>query len=308
MSAESPFVLALAIVDGVERVSPTFVRVTFAGDELSELGTPGRVFDQRIKLIFPAPGHPLPPLSGVGDDWYTRWVALPERSRGAMRTYSMRDLVVTNDETRVVVDFVLHLEPGATGPASRWARDATPGDEVLILGPRRDHTDAGGIEFSPGNARSVLLAGDETAAPAIARILEDADSGVRGAAFIEVPEVGDILPINAPPGVSVTWLPRDGRAHGESLIPTVLDFVGSPTTVALADVDSEDLLWETPNYSGLGEKIDQHSQAVVERYFWIAGESAVVTTLRRHLVSELEINRSDVAFMGYWRSGVAMRT
>jgi NADPH-dependent ferric siderophore reductase len=308
MSAEFPFVLARAIVDGVERVSPTFVRVTFAGDELSDLGTPGRVFDQRIKLIFPASGHPLPSLSGAGNDWYTRWVALPERSRGSMRTYSMRDLVVINDETRVVVDFVLHLDPGATGPASRWARDATVGDEVLILGPRRDHTDAGGIEFSPGNARSVLLAGDETAAPAIARILEDVDSAVRGAAFIEVPEVGDILPIDAPAGVTVTWLPRSGGAHGESLIPTVLDYVGSPAALTVTDVDSEELLWETPNYSGLGEELDQQHEATVERYFWIAGESAVVTTLRRHLVSELHINRSDVAFMGYWRSGVAMRT
>lgn len=40
---------------------------------------------------------------------------------------------------------------------------------------------------------------------------------------------------------------------------------------------------------------------------WVAGESGVVTTLRRHLVRDLGINRSQVAFMGYWRLGVAMR-
>lgn len=42
-------------------------------------------------------------------------------------------------------------------------------------------------------------------------------------------------------------------------------------------------------------------------YAWIAGESKVVTGLRRHLVTELGMDRSQVAFMGYWREGVAMR-
>ena len=43
-------------------------------------------------------------------------------------------------------------------------------------------------------------------------------------------------------------------------------------------------------------------------YAWIAGESGVVTTLRRHLVKELGMDRRQVAFMGYWRRGVAMRS
>ncbi|MDP3892553.1 SIP domain-containing protein, partial [Nocardioides sp.] len=41
-------------------------------------------------------------------------------------------------------------------------------------------------------------------------------------------------------------------------------------------------------------------------YAWIAGEAGVVTGLRRHLVKELGIDRHQVAFMGYWRQGVAM--
>ena len=44
-----------------------------------------------------------------------------------------------------------------------------------------------------------------------------------------------------------------------------------------------------------------------ERYYWIAGESSVVTRLRRHLVRDLGVSRHQVAFMGYWREGVAMR-
>nr|WP_255892088.1 SIP domain-containing protein [Nocardioides astragali] len=34
---------------------------------------------------------------------------------------------------------------------------------------------------------------------------------------------------------------------------------------------------------------------------WIAGEAAMVTGLRHHLVSELGMDRRQVAFMGYWR-------
>lgn len=306
MSVEPPFVLARARVDAVERVSTTFARITFAGDELADLGTPGLVLDQRIKLIFPGAGGALPDLGDAGADWYQAWLALPEEARGSMRTYSIRRLVAEDAGTVVVVDFVLHLVPGASGPASRWASEVRRGDELLILGPRRGRTDGGGIEYSPGDARTILLAGDETAAPAIARILEDVDRDVRGIAFIEVPEPGDILPVDAPAGVELRWLPRGEREHGTILIPAVLDYLGAAATVSIHDVDTEELLWETPTYSGLGEAISDEGNHA-ERYFWIAGESGVVTTLRRHLVKDLGIDRAQVAFMGYWRKGVAMR-
>lgn len=302
-----PFVLTRAAVEAVDRISPTFVRITFGAEALNDAGTPGRVFDQRIKLIFPNESGGLPDLEGVGADWYQAWLAVPEAERGSMRTYSIRELDVDDTRTRLVIDFVLHIAPGASGPASRWANAAVLGDELLILAPRRGRTDGGGIEYGPGDARTVLLAGDETAAPAIARILEDVGREVRGVAFIEVPEGGDILRIDAPEGVEVRWLPRNGRAHGEVLIPAVLDYLGNaPESVEIVDVDTEDLLWETPVFSGLGEEVgttDHHA----DRYFWIAGESGVVTTLRRHLVKDLGIDRSQVAFMGYWRHGVAMR-
>ena len=321
----SPFLLARAVVTSVERVSPNFVRVTFGGEEIADLGTPGHMLDQRIKLIFPSDGLPLPSLAGTAD-WYQEWLALPEESRGSMRTYSIRDLATGAAEsgaadspdaahsahaaaTTLTVDFVLHLDPTATGPASRWASNAAPGAEILVLGPRRDRFDGGGIEYLPGDAQSILLAGDETAAPAIARILEDSPAGTRGAAFIEVPEAGDILSIAAPAGVEITWLPRGGRAHGEALIPAVLAHLGSSTTSVAPVQESlpdDELLWETPTFSGLGEETTETPNHA-DRYFWIAGESGVVTTLRRHLVKGLGIDRSQVAFMGYWRKGVAMR-
>jgi NADPH-dependent ferric siderophore reductase len=302
-----PFVLTRITVEETDRVSPTFARITFGGEALSEFGTPGRLFDQRIKLIFPGGSGVLPDLDGTDSDWYQSWLELPDADRGSMRTYSVRELIVDKDRTRLVVDFVLHIAPGASGPASRWAEAALAGQELLLLGPRRDRDDWGGIEYSPGDARTVLLAGDETAAPAIARILEDVGREVRGVAFIEVPEGGDILRIDAPEGVEVRWLPRGRLRHGEALIPAVLDYLGDAVDeVSIVDVDTEDPLWETPQFSGLGEEVaDAVNHA--DRYFWIAGESGVVTTLRRHLVKDLGIDRAQVAFMGYWRRGVAMR-
>jgi NADPH-dependent ferric siderophore reductase len=306
MSPDSPFVLATATVAAVERVSPSFVRITFAGADLADFGTPGRVLDQRIKLVFPAAGASVPRLAPSAD-WYSAWLALPDDERGSMRTYSIRGLDVDGETTRLVVDFVLHLAPGSTGPASRWADAAAVGDELLAIGPRRGRAEDGGIEYAPGEARAILLAGDETAAPAIARILEDVDRDVQGVAFIEVPEDADILPIATPPGVEVRWLPRSGDAHGTRLIPAVLDHLGGVAAeVPIRDVDTEDPLWETPKFSSLGESVSE-SPNHADRYFWIAGESGVVTTLRRHLVKDLGVDRSQVAFMGYWRHGVAMR-
>ena len=310
-TTEKPaYVLARAAVRAVRRVSPNFVRVTFGGTELDEFATPGNVFDARIKLIFPPASGILPPLDRETDDWWGSYLAVPEAERGSMRTYSVRDLRVTDDGTEVDVDFVLHLAPGLTGPASLWASGAEVGQELFLIGPRRGRVGLGGIEYAPGGASSVLLVGDETAAPAIARILEDAPRDLRGCAFIEVPSPADELAIDAPAGVEVRWLPRaEGEPHGFELIPAVLAHLGDDDAddeIRVKDIEGEDLLWETPVYSASGEVIAA-ADAPGDRYFWIAGESGVVTTLRRHLVKDLGIDRGQVAFMGYWRRGVAMR-
>ena len=303
------YVLGRAEVRAVDRVSPNFVRVTFGGSDLDEFGTPGDTFDARIKIVFPPASGILPGIPTDTEDWWGDYLAVPEDERGAMRTYSVRELRVTDAGTEVVVDFVLHLAPGLTGPASLWASGAQPGDAVLMVGPRRGREERGGIEYAPGGAASVVLVGDETAAPAIARILEDAPRDTRGIAFIEVPVDADELPIEAPAGVEVHWLPRGSAPHGRRIIPTVLDYLGDAPAgeIAITDLDGEAMVWETPVYSGLGEDVADGQVADGERYFWIAGESGVVTTLRRHLVKDLGVDRRQVAFMGYWRHGVAMR-
>ncbi|MCY1159333.1 MAG: siderophore-interacting protein, partial [Citricoccus sp.] len=40
-------------------------------------------------------------------------------------------------------------------------------------------------------------------------------------------------------------------------------------------------------------------------YAWLAGEAGAITSIRRHLVKDLGIDRKCVSFMGYWKQGRA---
>ncbi|GAA2760770.1 siderophore-interacting protein [Actinopolymorpha rutila] len=314
-----PMILGEVEAVDVERLSPSFMRVELAGPELADFGVQGELYDQRIKLIFPGVSGELPSLSGH-ESWYSAWLNLPDAERGHMRTYTVREVRGSGRDARVVVDFVLHGEyaehpergagPGESGPGSSWAAKARVGDRLVLVGPRRGEY-FGGIEFAPGGLREVLLVADETAVPAACAILSALDAGVRGAAFLEVPESGDVQDIPVPAGIDVVWLPRDGAAHGRRQVAAVRRHLGLAPTDALVD-DRQVLpdLWETPTYSSSGELTTDSAAGAGESgglYAWIAGESKMVTTLRRCLVREAGLDRRQVAFMGYWRHGVAMR-
>lgn len=323
IAAPLPLILDEVEVVGVERLSPAFVRVELGGACLADFGVDGPSWDQRIKLVFPGvPGGPLPRFAS--EDWYAEWLALPDQERGHMRTYTVREVRGEGAQCRLVVDIVVHDDGhGEPGPGCAWAAAARVGDRVVLIGPRRGQH-YGGIEFQPGTAARLLLAGDETAAPAICAILEQLPRSARGAAFIEVPAPGDVLEVAHPAGVEVVWLPRRGAGLGALLHPAVLSHLGTdaPEPPAIDEVDPD--LWETPTYSSSGEPVDEavrvngHDRSagsesmasgprLDDLYAWIAGESGVVTALRRALVKDLGMDRRQVAFMGYWRRGVAMR-
>lgn len=311
-TAVAPLVLAEIEAVAVERLSPAFVRVTFGAPELADFGVDGPYYDQRLKLIFPNAAGVLPTFEGADESWFMTWMEIPEEERGSMRTYTVRAVEGTGVDTRIVVDFVLHEHGSESGPGSRWASAASVGDRLVTLAPRRG-VPFGGIEFVPGDARSLLLVGDETAVPAVSSILEDLPDSAAGTAFLEVPESADVLDIRCPAGMEVVWLPRDGAPLGERVHAAVLAHLGSAGgAVEVADDEIDPDLWETPTYSSSGEEIAEAAVAVGHDldglYAWIAGESGVVTGLRRHLVKELGIDRRQVAFMGYWRQGVAMRS
>lgn len=292
-------------VAGVRRLSPHFLRVTFTGEDLEQYADLG--LDARTKLVLPDPAGGFRHLPR-GTDWFPRWRELPTEHRNPVRTYTTR--AVRPERSEVDVDVVLH---GDSGPASRWANRVQVGAPLVLIGPNAlADGPHGGVEFRvPTDHRPVLLAGDETAVPAILRILEQLPPSTTGAAFLEVPEPTDRWEVGAPAGLTVTWLARGDRPHGEVLVPAVQQAAGRLVGAAAraaqrrepardveegpvddVDIDRE-LLWEVSDEPAGGADL----------YAWFAGEAGVIRTLRRHLVGELGVDRGAVSFMGYWRAG-----
>jgi NADPH-dependent ferric siderophore reductase len=308
--------IAQARVRTTERLSPAFLRVTLESPAFIDLGIEG--FDTRLELVFPGPTGHLPPMPESPEEWYASWTGMPDKTRSPMRTYTVRDVMEEGDTRLLLVDLVVH-EHGPQGPACRWALDARPGDQIQVVAPHRRSSDYGGTEFAPGEHRSLLLVADETALPALARILADLEPGLYGHAFVEVPSIEDTLAIEVPEGFEITWLTRDGAEHGRRLVHEVRRHLGLEPLDAIAlaaevpsDLDVE--VWETSRYSSTGEDIGIPLQPHCDHsdpgdlYAWIAGESWMVKALRRCLVTELGVERGQVAFMGYWREGVSMKS
>ena len=304
-----PMLFTEVEVVGVERLSPSFARVELASPELAEFGVDGPRWDQRIKLILPDPvTGGITSTAGADESWWGTWLERSAQERGHMRTYTIRDVRGSGAGTTFVVDMVLHLDGDLVGPGSTWASRAQVGDRIVLMAPRRGFP-YGGIEFTPAPGADLLLVGDETAVPAVCTVLEQLPEDARGAVFLEVPHAGDVQDVRRPAGVSITWLAREGAVLGERLHDAVVAHLGIPgaeVEVAADEVDPD--LWETPTYSSAGEEVPDAATVVGGTYAWIAGESKVVTGLRRHLVNELGFDRRQVAFMGYWRRGVAMKS
>lgn len=174
------------------RLSPGLVLITFTGSELGAFADNG--FDQRIKVLLPREDG-SPPRVPAGPDGYARWCALPEKERTPVRTYTARR--VRPGAREVDVDLVVH---GDSGPATRWARRARPGERLVLLGPNAAFPGVhGGVEFRPAScAVPLVLAGDETAVPAIASILECLPAHAQGDVLLEVPDALDVLDVVRP--------------------------------------------------------------------------------------------------------------
>ena len=243
-------------VGRVRRLSPRMARITFGGADLAHFADDGP--DQRMKLFLPVPGRDAPDVPR-GDDWYTRWRAMDPAVRPIMRTYTVR--AARPADAELDVDFVLH---GDSGPASAWAERARPGDRAAIFGAYAEH-------HPLPDARWHLIAGDETALPAIGAIIDGLPAGTPARVFVEVADDAERRHLTVAPDVDVTWVPRGGAPAGE-------------TSVLQAAIRGADMPDDDP-------------------YAWVAGEASTVRDIRRHLVRERGIAKESITFMGYWRRG-----
>jgi NADPH-dependent ferric siderophore reductase len=264
------FRAVLATVAAVDDLSPHLRRVTFVAPRIADAVTAGP--DQRIKvLLSPPDGGEL--RLPAGDDWYAEWRAQPADERFIMRTYTVRAL--RPEVSELDIEFVLH---GVNGPASAWVSEATVGAEIgLILPFAVDTTSIKGLLMSgvdyvpPATSMSRVLVADETALPALAGILEQLPAEVRATVFVEVPDIRDIRPLPSPGRADVTWLAHSGGpADDPNSLPEALKSATLPF-----DVD----------------------------YAWVAGESAMIKQIRRHLVNTVGLPKSAISFQGYWKRG-----
>jgi len=297
MASAAPYKLFNAVLRRKALLSPHMMRITLADPAIIGMATWAP--DQRVKLFFPAEdGSPANLAQEEG--WYTRFRSMLASRRPAMRTYTIRHLRA--DQGEVDIDFVLH---GETGPASRWALHAQPGAPMQILAPDSNFSahDAGGFEWKPPQLlKEVLLVADATALPAAMGILEELAimaNPPRVQAYFEVDSAPDMLSVPDWPRLSVHWLIRDQapatvagalmvEAVQQAFLPVDNPAVGQAAELAEVDID-KDILWEIANTAPEGF------------YGWIAGESAAVMRLRKHLIKVCGIPRESLNLMGYWR-------
>ncbi|MFE3603201.1 siderophore-interacting protein [Streptomyces sp. NPDC059142] len=261
----SPFQFFSVEVLRAERITPAMARIVLGGPDLARMASAGR--DQRVKLFLPRPGQSEPVMPPAGTaDWYGAWRALDPAVRGIMRTYTIRELRRAPDE--LVIDFALHAESDdASGPASRWARSAVPGDRICVLAPVEEEN--GGYDFRPPDGTDwILLTADESALPAVASILDTLAPGTPARVWIEVHDPADRQELATKADADITWLVRNTSPAAPDAIRAAALPEGTP-------------------------------------YAWVAGEAATVKAVRRHLVGERGFDRRAVKFSGYWRQGAS---
>ncbi|MEU8651143.1 siderophore-interacting protein [Streptomyces sp. NPDC048737] len=233
-----------------ERLTPHMQRVVLGGEGLAEF-TAGTCTDHYVKLLFGPEGVAYPEPF----DLERIRAEFPREQWPVTRTYTVRHWDTEHRE--LTLDFVLHGDEGLAGP---WAARVRPGETVRFMGP--------GGAYAPDPAADWhLLAGDESALPAIAAALESLPAGAVAHAFIEVSGPEEEQKIDS--DVEVVWLHRGDRPVGERLVAAVraLEFPEG------------------------------------RLHAFVHGEATFVKELRKLLRVELQVPREDLSVSGYWRLG-----
>lgn len=207
-----------------------------------------RLAPHLVRLTLGGPGLAGFESTGIPDEW----VGLVVPGQFQSRYYTVRSWTGGG----LTVDVVVH----ETGLVTEWAARDCVGDTVTV-------TEAKGSFALPDGAAWLLLVGDLTALPAMARITETvaAPTALPTRIWAEVP---DDLAGYLPGGSDVTWLTPPGE--GESRLAEVVEAIDWPAG---------------------------------EGYFWMAGESGQMRAIRKHLMRARRLPSTAYDVMGYWRAG-----
>ncbi|QIK76006.1 siderophore-interacting protein [Nocardioides piscis] len=200
-----------------------------------------------VRLVLGGPGLDGFASTGIPDEW----VALTAPGQFQTRYYTVRAW----DGVELTLDVVVHEQ----GLVTEWASTDCVGDVVTVSEPK-------GSFAMPDDASWLILVGDLTALPAIARITESVDVPVT--AWVETPDE-PIRDYVAGAGAGrITWTtPPAGVETATADVVTAIEWPAGPG------------------------------------YFWMAGESAQMRAIRKHLMRERQLPTSAYDVMGYWRGG-----
>jgi len=226
-------------------------RVTLAGPDLEGLTVPHPAAS--VRLLLPSPGT----RELVMPTWERNEFLLPDGQRATIRTFTPRR--VDPEALELELDVVIH---DGDGVACRWAQGAEPGDPAAVSGPGRGYT-------FDADAPGFLLAGDETAIPAISQLLEALPAETPVQVLVEVAQPDARLGLSEHRRATVQWCDlAPGSPPGDALVAAVRD----------ADLVA-------------GVRV------------WAAGEAASMQRIRRHLFDDRELPRVQTAVRGYWKHG-----
>lgn len=193
--------------------------------------------DHLVRVTIEVPGFAS---TGVPDEW----VALTVPGQFQTRYYTVRAYA----GSAIVLDVVIHDE----GLVTRWAQTDCTGDVVGLSAPK-------GSFALPADAGWVVLVGDLTGLPAIARIGESVSLPVT--AYVETPD----HPLSDYTDLPITWIDAPG-----------------------------------PELSGLADLVRGLEMPAGPGYFWMAGESAQMREIRRHVRHDRGMLPTAYDVMGYW--------
>lgn len=242
----------LSVVE-TQRLTPHMQRIRFTGSDLHRYAG---LDDIHVRLMIPQ-GNGEPQWPTVTANGVTHY---PEPDVLAIRKYTVRQ--IDPEAGTVDIDFVLHED---AGPGSAFALAARAGDIIGLAGP--------GGRSAPLDRDWYLFAGDETALPAIARLLGKLPPHAQGHGFIEVADADEQQDLVAPSGVEIHWLHRDAGHEGKL----------SPLFKAVAAVTLP--------------------AAGTSLFAWAGCEHETAMAIRSHLHKERGIAKKDGLIVSYWRRG-----
>ncbi|MDT5144535.1 MAG: hypothetical protein QOE52_4240 [Mycobacterium sp.] len=247
-----------------EQLTSHMIRIVLGGSGFDTFN-PSDFTDSYVKLVFVADDVDMAALPRPLT--LDSFADLPAAKRPVVRTMTVRR--ADPAARQIAIDVAVHGEHGTAG---LWAATAETGQPAYLMGPSGAYTPDPAADWH-------LLAGDETALPAISVALEALPASAIGQVFIETAEPQDEIALTAPGGVQINWIFRGGRA----------------------DLVEED---RAGDQAPLIEAVKSAHWLPGQVHAFVHGEAqAVMHNLRPYIRKDRGVDAKWASISGYWRRG-----